>query len=120
MRIRARTRPARPGREHSHYAPGTPLAIVEAGGLERALGDAIATGARVAVLARGDAPAGSEGLVWRRMPEGPVAYARALYRALRALDAARAERILVEAVPADEAWAAVADRLARAAGSGPG
>jgi L-threonylcarbamoyladenylate synthase len=52
------------------------------------------------------------------MPAGPAAYARALYAALRELDAAGAGRILVEAVPTDESWAAVADRLSRAAARG--
>jgi L-threonylcarbamoyladenylate synthase len=52
------------------------------------------------------------------MPAAPAEYARALYAALRALDASGAGRILVEAVPGGEAWAAIADRLARAAARG--
>jgi L-threonylcarbamoyladenylate synthase len=52
------------------------------------------------------------------MPDAPVPYGRALYAALRALDAARADRILVEAVPVGEPWAAISDRLSRAAGAG--
>jgi L-threonylcarbamoyladenylate synthase len=75
---------------------------------------ALAAGGRVAVLARSAAP-GDGRLSWLRMPESPAAYGRALYAALRALDAAGAARILVEAVPEGEAWAAIADRLARAA-----
>jgi L-threonylcarbamoyladenylate synthase len=54
------------------------------------------------------------------MPAEPAAYARALYSTLRALDAAGAARILVEAVPPGEPWAAIADRLARAAAAGGG
>jgi L-threonylcarbamoyladenylate synthase len=109
--------PRAPGRERSHYAPGTPLSVVAAPELRRAVEAALAAGGRVAVLAR-SAPAGGDRVSWRRMPESPTAYARALYAALRALDAAGAERILVEAVPAGKAWAAVADRLARAAARG--
>ncbi len=42
-----------------------------------------------------------------------------LYARLRSLDESGAARILVEAPPASPAWAAVADRLGRAAvGSG--
>jgi L-threonylcarbamoyladenylate synthase len=52
------------------------------------------------------------------MPAGPAPYGRALYASLRALDGVGAGRILAEAVPADEAWAAVSDRLARAAAHG--
>ncbi|HWN06164.1 MAG TPA: L-threonylcarbamoyladenylate synthase [Steroidobacteraceae bacterium] len=110
--------PRVPGRERSHYAPGTPLAIVAAGQLRQAAEAALAAGLRVAVLAR-SAPMKDVGLTWRRMPEAAPAYGRALYAALRALDAVDADRILVEAVPAGEDWAAVADRLARAAVSGP-
>jgi L-threonylcarbamoyladenylate synthase len=52
------------------------------------------------------------------MPEEPAAYGRALYATLRALDAAGAARILVETAPPGEPWAAIADRLARAAAAG--
>ncbi len=110
--------PRVPGSARSHYAPGTPLAIVEAAELRREVEAALAAGGRVAVLAR-TAPVEKAGVTWRRMPDGAPAYGRALYAALRELDAAGAGRILVEAVPADEAWAAVADRLARAAVSEP-
>ena len=109
--------PRAPGRERSHYAPGTPLAIVEAAELRPAVAAALAAGRHVAVLAR-SAPMTAAGLTWRRMPEASPAYGRALYAALRALDAAGADRILVEAVPAGEAWAAIADRIMRAAARG--
>ena len=69
---------------------------------------------RVAVLARSEARV-DERVTWRRMPSTAPAYGRALYAALRALDGSGAGRILVEAVPPGEAWAAIADRLARAA-----
>ena len=112
--------PRAPGRERSHYAPGTPLAVVAAPELRRAVEVALAAGGRVAVLAR-SAPTAESGVTWRRMPAMAPAYGRALYAALRALDAAGADRILVEAVPAGEAWAAIGDRLARAATrGGPG
>jgi len=109
--------PRAPGRERSHYAPGTPLEIVEAGALRRAIEAQLASGTRVAVLARGE-PIVDERISWHRMPAAAPAYGRALYAALRALDAAGAGRILVEAVPPGEAWAAIADRLARAAARG--
>jgi L-threonylcarbamoyladenylate synthase len=57
----------------------------------------------------------------RRLPANPRAYASALYAALRELDQADAELIVVEEIPATPAWAAVADRLRRAAcGAGRG
>jgi len=110
--------PRAPGRQRSHYAPGTPLSIVDAANLEREVREAIAAGERVAVLARSVSPIASERLVWRCMPALPAGYARALYAALRELDAEGAGRILVEGVPTEESWAAVADRLSRAAARG--
>ena len=52
--------------------------------------------------------------VWLHAPAGPAAYAHDLYANLRALDAANADVIVIEAPPADDAWLAVRDRLARA------
>ena len=111
--------PRAPGSDRSHYAPGTPVSIVPAARLGAAIDAALASHRRVAVLGRG-AQAPDERVSFRRMPESPAAYGRALYAALRALDAAGAARILVEAVPQGEAWAAVADRLARASARGNG
>ena len=51
----------------------------------------------------------------RRLPAAPEAYARGLYSAFRQLDQAGNDLILVEAVPDEPRWAAVADRLRRAA-----
>jgi L-threonylcarbamoyladenylate synthase len=50
------------------------------------------------------------------MPREPHAYAQRLYAALRELDTAGCERILVEAPPDSPEWAAVTDRLRRACG----
>jgi len=50
------------------------------------------------------------------MPREPAAYAQKLYAALRELDTAGCELILVEAPPEAAEWAAVRDRLVRACG----
>jgi L-threonylcarbamoyladenylate synthase len=110
--------PRAPGSDRSHYAPGTPLGIAEPGALPGAVETALARGERIAVLARTARPVASGRVTWRQMPRLPAPYGRALYAALRSLDAVGADRILVEAVPAGEPWAAVADRLSRAAGAG--
>jgi L-threonylcarbamoyladenylate synthase len=108
--------PRAPGSDRSHYAPGTPLGIADSAALPGAVQAALARGERIAVLARASRPVVSDRLTWRQMPLAPAPYGRALYAALRSLDAERADRILVEAVPAGEPWAAIADRLSRAAG----
>jgi L-threonylcarbamoyladenylate synthase len=52
----------------------------------------------------------------RVLPAVAAKYAHDLYASLRALDAAGADVILVEQPPQTPGWAAVNDRLRRAAG----
>lgn len=110
--------PRAPGRERSHYAPRTPLAIVGGAELNREIEAGLKRGERLAVLTHAVAPVAPDRITWRPLPADAARYAHALYATLRALDRAGAARILVEAVPATEAWAAIADRLGRAAGAG--
>jgi L-threonylcarbamoyladenylate synthase len=105
--------PRVPGSVKSHYAPAAPVELLAPAALAERARAATAQD-RVAVLARSGAPAGFAGL-WRRLPADAAGYGHDLYAALRELDSGGAARILVERVPADPAWEAVADRLARAA-----
>lgn len=109
--------PRAPGSGHSHYAPQTPLAIVDGADLNARIEDALRRGERLAVLTHAVAPIAPERITWRPLPAEPSAYGHDLYATLRALDRAGAARIFVEAVPATEAWEAIADRLRRAAGT---
>lgn len=103
--------PRVPGALARHYAPATPTRAVPSGAGATAPPD-------VAVLARSPAPAGRAG-AWRALGDDPVVAARELYGALRELDAAGARELWLEAVPDGPEWAAVADRLARAAARDP-
>jgi L-threonylcarbamoyladenylate synthase len=49
------------------------------------------------------------------LPADSAGYAHDLYAALRELDHSGADLIVVEAIPTDAEWTAVADRLRRAA-----
>lgn len=109
----------------AHYAPSSQLRLVDNSGgaaLEAAADEALAQGRRVAVLARSLQPQhhrAAAGLIWHVAPGDATGYAHKLYAALRELDAATPDLILVEAPPHEAAWQAVADRLQRAAcGSG--
>jgi L-threonylcarbamoyladenylate synthase len=51
---------------------------------------------------------------WLRMPRDAASYAQRLYAALRELDEAGCELILIEAPPDAPDWAAILDRLKRA------
>lgn len=109
--------PRAPGSLAAHYAPATPLRLVESPLLEFEAARLAAAGA-VIVLARRK-PASDAGGQWVLLPEGAVAYARDLYARLREADARRAAHILVESPPAGPEWVAVHDRLRRAVvGSG--
>ena len=102
--------PRHSGGLERHYAPRTPARLVPAHALDTEIAR---LGAPVGVLAfsRPD----ERVACWIRMPRDPVAYAQRLYGALRELDAARCEMILIEAPPDAPVWRAVLDRLRRAA-----
>jgi len=108
--------PRAPGSLDKHYAPKAAVRLVKRTEMIELL--ASHRGRRVAVLALEiNVPRLSPQLV-RVMPAVASQYARELYANLRALDATGAELILVEQPPQTPAWAAVNDRLMRAARSG--
>jgi L-threonylcarbamoyladenylate synthase len=109
-----RDAPRVPGSHRSHYAPATPLELHDTA----SIGWCCLHGAdapRLAVLARHAQPAGCKALGWRVAPPDPAAFGHDLYASLRQLDRLGASRILVEQVPPGDEWAAIRDRLARAA-----
>lgn len=93
----------------SHYAPLTPLQVIDAAAIKQALQEP-----RVAAIVRDDAGLQQQANVVV-LPNSPAAYARDFYRILRELDAGDYQRILVQALPKTAAWVAMQDRLGRAA-----
>ena len=113
------TTPRVSGSLAAHYAPATPLRLVAAPRLLAVLDEMRRLGQRCALLYHSHLPAAALPAAACRLPPEPGGYGHALYAALRELDHAGAERIVVEEIPSTPAWAAVADRLRRAAcGSG--
>ena len=110
--------PRASGRLKSHYAPRTPLELVEPAQLAARIN--ALRGHRIAVLAPAQALLDRTRDVVLRMiaPAQPADYARRLYALLHELDAAGAERILVVRPPSGPAWEAVHDRLQRAQSGG--
>lgn len=104
--------PRVPGALAAHYAPRTPLELVASGDLDGAVESRARRGA-LAVLAF-ERPHALSAHV-ELAPRDPAAYAQMLYATLRRLDALGVTAILVEAPPDEPAWAAVNDRLRRAA-----
>lgn len=111
--------PRAPGMLDKHYAPQTPLMLME-GDLVAELARSLARqGKRVAVLARTSLRPLVDGLVWLAAPADAAGYAHDLYANLRELDHAGCDAILVEQPPEAAEWIAIRDRLNRAAaGSG--
>jgi L-threonylcarbamoyladenylate synthase len=87
--------------------------LLDAGQLALLSATAAASGSLegVAVYSRAQLPAWR----WQALPADPAAAAHELFAVLRALDAAGAREIWVEAPPRDPAWDGVRDRLSRAA-----
>ena len=110
-------RPRVSGSLESHYAPGLPLKIVHPDEIENYVRARPAT--PIAVLSRSGRPRDSKATLWQGAPETPDDYARLLYATLRWLDVSGCRLIVVEALPELPEWAAVRDRLSRAATPDP-
>jgi L-threonylcarbamoyladenylate synthase len=93
-----------PGMHRRHYSPKTPLVLVEGGRLP-----ASGRGAYLSITQ----PANAARSI--RMPADPHLYAAELYETLHDADAQGWDWIAVEKPPQEPAWAAILDRLERAA-----
>ena len=101
--------PRHSGGMERHYAPRTPARLVPSYDLDKHIAR---LKDKVAVLAFSRPDERVD--FWLRMPKDAQAYASKLYGALRELDGAECEEILIEAPPDAPEWAAVQDRLRRA------
>ena len=101
---------ASPGQMARHYAPRASVRLfshlTDAHFHAVSLGD----GKKLGVLSLEPTTLKAHEIV---LPSEPAEYARQLYAALHELDEASVEFILIEEVPANAAWNAVRDRLAR-------
>ena len=111
--------PRASGRLKSHYAPKTKLEIVPKTELKNRVHEL--SGMRLAVMASPQVLATLAGKPFFSLisPATLTEYAHGLYENLHELDAAGADRILVEEPPKEAPWAAVNDRLGRAAAEKP-
>jgi L-threonylcarbamoyladenylate synthase len=97
-----------PGMHHKHYSPArTPLFLLPAD-------SPLPEGRGAFLWHSADRPAGAAGRSVR-MPREARDYARCIYRTLHDLDREGWDWIAVEPVPDRAEWAAVRDRLSRAA-----
>lgn len=110
-----RAAPRVSGSLEAHYAPRTPLALVDSAQLPELLQRLVEHGRRFALMHYSGVAAQSGASARLPMSTEPQAYAHALYATLRTLDAKSCELILVEQPPQEERWQGVNDRLRRAA-----
>ena len=111
--------PRASGRLKSHYAPKTKLEIVLGEKLKARMHEL--SGMRLAVMASPQVLTTLTGKPFFSLisPATLAEYAHGLYENLHELDAVGADRILVEEPPKEAPWAAVNDRLGRAAAEKP-
>ncbi|MBC7291386.1 MAG: threonylcarbamoyl-AMP synthase [Actinotalea sp.] len=135
--------PRTPGRLPSHYAPTTPVRVVDGEALDAAVAAVSAAGRRCVALrlavaqaegspadraptraappadgsAADDAPDGLAAVL--TLPAEAGAYGRALYGRLAEVDRLDGDVALVQRPPARPGWEAVHDRLGRAEGVDP-
>jgi L-threonylcarbamoyladenylate synthase len=108
-----------PGMHHVHYAPTTKTVLIEPNNMATFLQTLRASDLPIGLvmyshldLLQNNHP----DVYYVKMPADPVQYAHELYRTLRAMDNQQYKRIVIEAVPNDEAWDAIRDRLHKASG----
>ncbi len=101
-----------------HYVPQTPAVVLSTPEIQQAAESGLLRDA--ALLVHSEALSGFRGLVYAIWPldDDPIRFARSFYAALRQADGCGARLIVLEAVPADDPWQVVADRLGSVAQGG--
>jgi L-threonylcarbamoyladenylate synthase len=112
--------PRVPGSLTSHYAPQTPLRLLETTAIAATLETLLNRGQRVALLAIRPPTMAPHACHWLAMPSAADTYAQQLYARLREADLLDCDALLVERPPTCAEWSAVQDRLGRAAAPRPG
>jgi len=107
------------GSLEAHYAPRTPLALLQPDVVIFAVRESLAANERLGVIAPMPCPLSDERIVWRQIAGEPAPFAHDIYALLRELDGLNCTRIVVQKPPQAENWSGINDRLRRAeAGSG--
>jgi L-threonylcarbamoyladenylate synthase len=112
------------GTLEAHYAPVTPMVILEDEELPMKAAECLNNGEKIAVWVSADLAIFLERVFGHQVPveylhfevaaAEPEVFAQEMYARMREMDALGINRILVEAVPDEPEWTAVKDRLYRA------
>lgn len=98
----------------AHYAPNTPVALIDRKQLEITIEGLLSAGRRIALM-HYTKRAKNDDCIQAILPNIPDGYAHDLYATLRWLDGVNADVILVETTPQEPSWQGINDRLRRAA-----
>ncbi len=100
----------------AHYAPSTPVALVDSSALTATMQQLQSSGVKFALISCSEKFAEKFATLHRmHLPADPDGYAHGLYASLREMDARHTAVILVERPPQQPAWQGINDRLRRAA-----
>lgn len=107
--------PRVPGTLASHYAPRTPLRLVDSSRLEQAIEQHANMARSIAVMAMRDCHRNRPDLSWKTMPLTHGEYGRILYACMREIDKEGHDCLVIQRPPRTPEWEAIHDRLKRAA-----
>jgi L-threonylcarbamoyladenylate synthase len=108
------------GSLEAHYAPKTPLVLIDTAELVPLLQRLDSAGVTYALMQYSSlysslASEQQHAVVNEQLPDDAYAYAHRLYASLRTLDAQNTALIVIERPPTGDKWQGVNDRLRRAA-----
>ncbi|MEE8339195.1 MAG: L-threonylcarbamoyladenylate synthase [Xanthomonadales bacterium] len=111
----ARQVPRAPGMLKAHYAPHTPLLLLEKPALDIRLRECLARRLKINLWSTTRPTLRHENILWRPTPGSSKEFAHMVYRQLRRFDRNEADITLIQRPPDLPDWKAVLDRLERAA-----
>ncbi len=107
--------PRAPGMLKAHYAPKTPLFLLEESSLESQLKNCLARGLKVNLWSTFCPSTQHDNLLWQQSPIKSDDFARILYHQLRLFDYTQADITLIQHPQRLPDWEGVVDRLTHAA-----
>ena len=110
-----RQSPRAPGILKAHYAPATPLLLVETSALDSQLKKCLAEKLTINLWSVSCPQLQHKNILWQASPTDNQEFAKVLYHQLRQFDTTAADITLIQRPPELVEWQGVIDRLSRAA-----
>ena len=107
--------PRAPGMLKAHYAPATPLILVQKSALDSQLKEYLADNLTINLWSVSCPEPQHKAILWQPSPTNSNEFAKVLYHQLRQFDTTSADITLIQCPPELPEWQGVIDRLTRAA-----